>query len=222
MGKELSARKRELARLTKEIAARKASIGRDLYSVGLRLARIEDEELWAAGGYDDFEDYLERGVDISRRSAYRFMRIASHFSAEIARRYGVTKLDAALRYLRATETDEQPGDLLASDILVRAPSGRYRSLPLHQASAAQIEQAARDLEQKRRARARSRIPRAWQQRAARLADRLPAAPPGIRTSERVHLSRASDGRLALSFSGIPADDLQAFVEALREELARGR
>ncbi len=87
------------------------------------------------------------------------MRIAKHFSAEIAGRYGVTKLDAAMRYLRATRADEQPGDLLAVDVLVRMPNGRYKSLSLHRASAAQIEQAARTLEHNKSARSRGRIPR---------------------------------------------------------------
>ena len=55
-------------------------------------ARLHLAGAW--GCYAHFDDYLERAVDMSRRSAYRFIRIAEHFSAEIAARYGVTKLDA--------------------------------------------------------------------------------------------------------------------------------
>ncbi len=65
VSKALQAQKRELSRLTEEITARKASIGRDLYGIGLRLGRIQQQELWLAGGHDDFEDYLEHAVDIS-------------------------------------------------------------------------------------------------------------------------------------------------------------
>ena len=101
----------------------------------MRLARIRREELWAAGRYRDFEDYLARAVDISRRNAYRFMRVADHFSAEIASRYGVSKLDAALRYMGATVADEQPGDILAADIRVLDADGRWVTVALHEASA---------------------------------------------------------------------------------------
>ena len=218
MSKALQAQKKDLARLTEEISARKASIGRDLYGIGMRLGRIQRERLWEAGSYRDFDDYLAHAVDISRRSAYRFIRIAEHFSTQIAARYGVTKLDAALRYLGATNADEQPGDLLAADVLVRMPNGRYQSIPLHEASATQIEQAARALEQSSTSRARGRIPRQWRSRAARLEEPLPSAPPGTGGGDRVRIKRARDGTLAVSFRAIPIDELDAFLEAVREEL----
>jgi hypothetical protein len=108
---ELQRQRAALDALTGEIGALKSDIGRAVYEIGTRLERVHDEALWRAGDYNGFEDYLARGVAISRSTAYRFMRIADHFNAEIARRYGPEKLDAAIRYLRATPVEERPGDL---------------------------------------------------------------------------------------------------------------
>lgn len=85
-------------------------IGRAVFEIGSRLKRVHDDALWQVVDYTGFEDYLARGVAISRSTAYRFMRIADYFNAEIARRYGPEKLDAAIRYLRATPVEERPGD----------------------------------------------------------------------------------------------------------------
>jgi hypothetical protein len=117
--------------LTDEIRASKNAIGRGIYDIGIRLARIHDEELWRTGRYEGFDHYLEHGVAISRRTAYRFMRIARHFNAEIAQRYGPDKLEAALGYLQATPAEEQPGDLLAAEIRIRDTTGRFETVTLY-------------------------------------------------------------------------------------------
>jgi hypothetical protein len=210
----------ELRRLTSEILRCKERIGRDLYGIGVRLLAIQERELWRAGGHDSFESYLEKQVDISRRNAYRFMRVAEHFNAQIAARYGVTKLDAALKYLAATAADEQPGDLLAAEIQIRDGSGRFRVVPLHEASAAQIDEATRLLEQSRQSQRRGRISKTWRSRADRLEERLPPALPGAARGRRVRLKQAADGRLSISFLAIPVDDLATFLAALGDDLPK--
>ena len=91
-------------------------------------------------------------IGLSRRTAFKAMEIAAHFGPEIARRFGSEKVLAMHRYMKATTTVESPGDLIAADIRVRGPGGRYRSVPMNQASVRQIVEAARDLEAKRAAR----------------------------------------------------------------------
>lgn len=206
----------ELRRLTREILQRKARIGRDLYGVGVRLISIQARELWRADGYPSFEAYLAQAIDISRTHAYRFIRIAENFNAEIAARYGVTKLESALRYLATTSADEAPGDLLAAEIRIRDDDGRFRALSLHEATAAQIDEARRLLENGKRSRRRGSIPKAWQGRAANLEACLPKALPGTVRGRRVRLKRATDGGLAISFLGIPVAEIRAFLATLHE------
>jgi hypothetical protein len=73
--------------LTNEIHRLKGAVGRGMYEVGLRLARIADEQLWQGRGYQSFEHYLEAGVAFSRATGYKLIRIARQFNAEIAERY---------------------------------------------------------------------------------------------------------------------------------------
>ena len=205
-----------LKTLTAEILAHKAGIGRSIYEIGIRLARIQEQELWRAGRFGGFEDYLQRGVAITRRTAYRFMRIARHFNAEIANRYGPDKLDAALQYMEATPADEQPGDLLAAEIRIRNASGRYDTLALHQATATQIREATALVREAKRG--GQRIPAALRQRIQRLAKALPPAPKGTTRGDRVHITRGQDGDLAVSFHAIPLDDLDEFLTLVGKHL----
>lgn len=200
--------------LTCEIVALKGRVGQGLYEIGVRLARVHDEELWIAG-HDSFEGYLGDAVGLSRSTAYRLMRIARHFNAAIAQRYGVEKLEAALRYLQATPEAERPGDLLAAEIRIRDDQGRFESISLHDATARQINEAAALLRNLER---RTRVPKRIDTRVRRLTRALPASPTGTSRGERVRITRGTDGRLALSFQGIPVDDIDAFIVALREHL----
>ena len=147
---------------------------------------------------------MHSGVAISRSTAYRFMRIAEHFNAEIAKRYGPDKLEAALRYLQTTPVDEQPGDLLAAEIRIRDQSGRFETVALHDATATQIREAIALLRDAKRA--GQRIPTKIRQRAERLIEALPPPPKGTTRGDRVRLTRGKDGNLAVSFHGIRLED----------------
>jgi hypothetical protein len=202
--------------LTAEICACKGVVGRGIYDIGIRLVRVHEQELWRSGRYDGFEDYLERAVAISRSTAYRFMRIARHFNAAIAERYGPDKLHAALGYLEATPADEQPGDLLAAEIRIREASGRFETVTLHEATATQIREATALLRDARRA--GQRIPTKVRRGVERLSEALPPAPKGTGRRDRVRLTRSQDGQLAISFHAIPLDDLEAFLAVVQQHL----
>jgi hypothetical protein len=205
-----------LDRLTSEIIELKGHTGKNLYDLGTRLARVREEELWRAGDFESFEEYLERAVDVSRSTAYKLVRIAREFNRMIAERYGVEKLDLGLRYLDHTPADERPGDLLAADIRIRDERGRWHAVPFHQANVPQIRAAIALLQDHRDQ--RRRVPAELERRARRLAEALPPTPAGLTTGSRVRLRRAADGRVAATFSAIPIDELEVFIAALKKHL----
>jgi hypothetical protein len=177
---------------------------------------MRDDELWRAGGFSSFDDYAERGIDVSRTTAYKLMRVAREFNAAIAERYGVEKLDLGLRYLDGTPADERPGDLLASQIRLRDERGRWVTVPFHRAKTREIRDAIALLDDSRQARRRVSVELG--KRARRLADALPPPPAGVSAGARVRLRRARDGRVAVTFTAIPLDALEAFLEAVRAHL----
>ena len=190
-GKGRLVRKGRLEQATAEIARLKGLVGKGLYEIGRLLDRVQREELWREGDYAGFDEYVAEAVDISRTSAYQFMRIARHFNAEIAKRYGAAKLEAAVRYLEVTPADERPGDLMAAQIQVRGERGRYRQLSLHEATAKQIREAVRLM--KGSMRGGRRVPKAFRGRMERLAEKLPEAPMGTRSGQRVRVLRGMMG-----------------------------
>lgn len=211
------ARRAALRVLTREILESKAMAAKSLYEIGARLNRVNDEALFEAGGYARFGDYLEHEVAISTRNASRFMRIARHFNARIAARYGAGKLDAALHYMEVSPAKEEPGDLLSAEIRVRDPAGQFKNLTLHAATETEIRDAtALVVEAKRGG---LRIPKTVRHKSAALAKAMPPPPRGMARGNRVRLSRGSDGRLAATFAAIPLDELEEFLDAVREHMA---
>jgi hypothetical protein len=202
--------------LTNEIHRLKGAVGRGMYEIGLRLARILDEHLWQARGYTSFEDYLERGVSFSRSTGYKLIRIARQFNAEIAERYGVEKLELGLRYLESTPERERPGDLVASDMRVRDSGGRFRSVSFHDATPTQIREAIGLLAETRQQ--RRRIPDSLEKRVERLASALSAPPTGIHRGPRVVLKRGTDGQIAVTFHAIALADLADFLVEVERHL----
>lgn len=201
--------------LTNEIHRLKGGVGRGMFEIGVRLARILDERLWEARGYENFEDYLERGVSFSRSTGYKLIRIARHFNAEIAERYGVEKLELGLRYLESTPERERPGDLVAADMRVRGTSGRFRSISFHEATPAQIRDAIGLLAE---GKSRRRLPENLEKRVARVEAALSAPPTGVHRGPRVVLKRGTDGQYAISFHAIALDDLDQFLALVEQHL----
>lgn len=92
-------------------------------------------------------------------------------------------------------------------------------VPFHTANVPQIREAIALLHDSREA--RRRVPADLNRRARRLAEALPPAPDGLSTGSRVRLRRAKDGRVAVTFAAIPFDELESFIDVLREHLLRG-
>ena len=204
----------ELERLTRVIEDAKSEAGRNLWLIGASLIHIRDQRLWTAGSYANFTDYAESGAQVSRSYGYDLMAIAAQFNEAVSERYGIDKLDAAVRYLRATPGSERPGDLLAADIKLKGDDGRFLSKPLHEASTHEIRQATTLVQQAKAA--RNKPGPEFLDAADRVASQLPAV-KGVSAKTRVQVKKAKDGRVVVTFRDIPIDQLEAFVEVVGEE-----
>jgi len=208
----------ELKALEQKIVAARGRAGRDAWNIGAHLARIKRDELWRAGGYESFTDYVARGVNCSRASAYRYLRIAEHFNAEIAERYGIDKLVLVLRFMALTPAEERPGDIFAAQVRVRGKNGRFRSVSVNEASAAQLEEGI--LIEQRRLEQRRRVPRALQARVERVSQALAEPPKGV-SRQRVRLRKHPEGQLLASFFSIPLEEVGVLFRAVERELLGG-
>ena len=202
------ATRRDLAAAVARVQAIKADIAASLDELGVLLLDVRARELWAAGGHANFQDCVTDAFGLSRTTAYRAMDLATHFGPEIARRYGSEKLLAMHRYQAATARDEQPGDLLAADIVVQGPGGVFRSVPMNEASVRQIHEATRLLAARN---ARRETPADRAERLARLADAMPKGP------SRVAAREAPDGSVLYDFKGVREADRLAFIAVLQAE-----
>ena len=192
-----------------------------LYDLGLVLREVVDEALWQAGGHTSFTAWLEDSVEVSRATATRAVLVTRHFNREIAQRYGLEKLYWGLRYLEVTRATEQPGDLIAADLRLRGPDGRFTHVPFHTASLRQIRAAVHLTQTLAPPRAQPTLDADLDARLDRLAEGLPPTPAGLTPAKRrVETSRAKDGTLTLTFRQIPATDadLRAFITLLRRDL----
>jgi hypothetical protein len=191
----------------------KQDVSRNLHAMGVRLARIRDESLWEQGGYSGFDDYVERGVELGRTTAYELIRISRSFAEPVASRFGYDKLRAALSWMATAPKEEQTGDVFSSEIKIRDDAGRFETKPMAAATATEIREATELL---RDARAGSgRITRDVRERLRRLESQLPEAPRGTQSGQRIRLRRGRDGKIAVTFQAIPLDDLRAFISALQ-------
>ncbi len=213
MPDDLPALRNELARLTAVVQHAKSEAGRNLYLMGDALRQIRDRRLWAHGDYTSFADYLRNGAAVRRSFAYSLMSVAAQFNVSIAERYGVDKLDAIVAYTRATGRRELPGDVLATDINVRDAGGTFRSVPLHDASAAQIRDATKLLRE--RAKGRRKPPQPLVDAAERMIDRLPPV-KGTRRRGRVTVRQTKDGTTLFNIRDIPADWFDRLAELAKE------
>ena len=204
---------------TARVQTLKGDGARVLYALGTVLREVEEAELWRAGGHSAFSVYLEEEAQVARTTAYRAIEVARHFNEDQAVRYGFDKLSLGLRYMALTRAVEQPGDLIAADLRLRGPGGRYTSVPFHTATIRQLQEAIIV------ATARRALPvyaDDLDARLVRLKAALPPPPPGMTAAkDRVEVARTRGGAVALTFRQIPLTELAAFVAALQAELEAG-
>lgn len=215
MSHDLTQDRAELERLTETIHQARSEAGRNLWVIGESLRRIREDALWESGSYSTFTDYLERGALVSRSFGYKLIKIAEQFNRPIAEQYGINKLQAVVKYIEVSPTDEQPGDVLAADIQIRDEQGRFVTVPLHDATTTQIEEAT-SLMKERLASAKRPDDR-YVEAAARIAERLPKV-KGVSAKQRVKVRKSADGEVFVSFRDVGVGDLGEFVRVVLEEM----
>lgn len=85
----------KIDKITTEILELKRNLGQNAWMLGNRLLEIKESQIYLEK-YGMFEEYLEKAIDISRESAYRFMRIAKEFDVSLVTHWGVKKCDLLL------------------------------------------------------------------------------------------------------------------------------
>jgi hypothetical protein len=206
---------RPLREVVTAIRGLQMEIGGHLYELGRLLSLVHDHARWREAGSASFVDWVEEELDMSRSTAYRAIDVFEHFSPKIAARYGPSKLEALVAYIRATPAGERPGDILAHRLRLRAGDGKFVHKSVHDAQAAEVWDAVGLLQEAKIG--RDRIPRALRDGVTRLAERLPAAPRAIAGRARIRLRRdRKSGALYATFAAIPLDALDDFVALVRE------
>lgn len=208
--------RRRLREIQDQIETLRGEGARVLYLLGGLLREVDDGELWRAGGHANFSAWLEDEAGVARGTAYRAMNVSLHFSEEIAVRYGLDKLYLGLRYMEITRKVERPGDLIAADLRLRGRRGHFVSVPFHEATVRQVQDAI-NLAVQSRPRA---LPGGLDGDTAGWLDRLEAALPGVPDGvrparRRVEAQRTRSGKILLTFRQIALEDLEGFMDALR-------
>src|SRR5262245_52427385 len=90
--------KKALDAATKAIKSLKKQADKNFWQIGRRLNAVAELELHKSAGLPSIGDYAERALDISRSTAFSYMRVAAAFGEEVATTFGAPKLDKALAY----------------------------------------------------------------------------------------------------------------------------
>jgi hypothetical protein len=130
---------RALDAATKKIRAYKRAIGENVYGLGVELMKVSDGKLYLAR-HETFEDYCNSDdVRVRHDQAYCYVRVARAFNEKAVREHGVDKLDAGIRYCKATKAHESYLEVLRA----RIPVGLYgETKSFAEATTAEIEEAA--------------------------------------------------------------------------------
>ena len=205
----------ELARETRRILRLKEEISTRFWDLGQSLLRVHDRVLYTHDGFVSFEQYLSRGVSISKTTAYRLMDLSRNFSRALARKHGQTKLVASIELAKVTPEKDRPIDVLAYQIEVRGIDGKMQLKPFIEVSGQEIKRAAARI--RRRLRKKQQLASApaiflqptWQKEALRS---LRAIAP--RADFKISTGKGADPELTLTLSGLPRSRLREALERL--------
>lgn len=92
----------ELHNAMEQMRTHRKNIGKNFFEVGLLLREIQTRKLFGAKGYQSFESFLDREVDIGKAVALRLAKLVHVFQREAAIEYGLDKVMDAMIALEAT------------------------------------------------------------------------------------------------------------------------
>lgn len=122
---EIKAQILELHNHLEHLKALRKNLPKTFYEVGGVLRLIQDRKLYAAKGFQSFESFLEREVDLGKAAALRLARVVSVFQREAALEFGMDRVLDALTRLEtnapAPPTTAKPASPPSAPRLPSAP-----------------------------------------------------------------------------------------------------
>jgi len=80
----------DLNKAIQEIREYKRNLGQNCWLLGRRLIEIKESKVYLEQ-YGTFEEFLEKAVDISRESAYSYIKVSKEFDVELVTHWGIKK-----------------------------------------------------------------------------------------------------------------------------------
>jgi hypothetical protein len=187
------------------------------YRMGEHYNLLVESQLAEAAGYKNALDYITKELrDISASSLRMYGSVAAHFSEEVARQFGVTRLYLLLTYKEAADIKVNPQEPAGTLIEVPGSNGAVKSTPFAQCT---VEELRKAIQRLRKPASSKPLP----EEALVLAHRFREAVTGRFPKEvpvKVQL-RNDKGTAVLDFKGIPLTQVLQLAEALMAQFAPG-
>jgi hypothetical protein len=124
----------------------------DFYDIAEALARLKRPEVIAALGYSGFRELVEKEIGMSGTKAEELVLIATNVSREVAESLGHKGALSIVSLARATPEDDTPDQIVKGTVTL--PDGKV--VDVKQASAREIERAAKAIRTAQKGSKRSR------------------------------------------------------------------
>jgi hypothetical protein len=183
------------------------------WEIGVLLDEIASMRLFPAP-FEDFAQFAEAEIGLTRADAIKLRRVARTFSREISMRFGADRLDLLLQYLEASPRSYCAVDILRLEVLVHTTDGKDVSIPFTEISDKDLSQAVRTIDRER-AMIDPSIPRDVAAERDRLAVTLAGVAPQVRV--RVHRSGEGIGDYSLALAGVDPFNMEAVGKVLMAE-----
>lgn len=117
---EIKVRIAELHNNVERIKTLRKTLARTFYDIGLILHEIQNQKLFSAKGYQSFEAFVEREVDLGKSASLRLMRLVATYTREEALSMGYDRALDALAQLEGI--DVQTGSTSDSKLPIAKPA----------------------------------------------------------------------------------------------------
>jgi hypothetical protein len=107
---EIKARITELHNAVERVKAFRKNLSKSFFDLGLVLRDIQDQRLFEAKGFQNFEAFVEREIDLSKSAALRLVKLVSTFTREQSNELGLERALEALVQLEGNESAQAISD----------------------------------------------------------------------------------------------------------------
>ncbi len=216
----LAAARAALDQATKVIRSLRRKRERNAWAIGRRLLQVAELGLHHARGFTTLEAYAEELLDLSRSTAFQYMRVAHAFGERMVSEHGVEKLDRALAYIAATPADETPADIPELRVPVHADDGTIHTKSFPDVTAIDLRVATqRERQRNRRRTAPRELDRAQATQALAVANRALDRAVGRKAAPGAIVRVRTDGGTTLiDVRGVPLARAAAAFQAIAKAL----